>query len=695
MILISRAVPETDDPSLPTLTFRVFTVGSIFCVLGAGISQLFFYKSNSPSFSSYFVILISLPIGKAMARRLPKKRVHFLRWSFELNPGPFSIKEHLLIAILASSGASSAYASDILNIQELFFNQQMGIIASLTLLITTQTIGFGFAGLVHDLLVKPVPMLFPGTLVTTTMFNTLHAQRSIETKARLQFFAMAFIGIFLYQFLPSMLMPTLSSLALLCLVDNRIPAFRVLSSGYKGFGFPNISLDWNAIGASGPLYQPWWAALNYYAGIAGAMYIVMPLLYFSNFWNAQSFPSAIDSGLYESKFYGKFDITSLLKADHTLDWDKFELAKPVLLTPWFAIVYGISFAILTSMITHVLLWHRADVVKAVREPYHDDIHNRLMRVYDSVPRRWYLITLAISLTAAILLVASSPLQLPVWGLLLAVFMSLLFLVPAGIVKAVSDTSIGLNVITEFVAGLLMPGKPIANVCFKCYGYMAMAQALSLVTDLKIAHYMKIPPKHMFLAQLTGTVIGCVVNLAVVRLVLNPAAGYRGFLDGTEVDPTAQWDGRKVRIFYSASIIWGAIGPVEFFTGKYRNLFWGFAIGGVLPVVPWLLNKRWPRHYWRLIHFPVLLHGAGGPPQIPTNIIMSGFAAAWLSQYWARLKHPKWFARRNYVLASALDAGSSVNALCIFLLSISILKVFPLPHWFFNPERDAEHCTPGT
>jgi hypothetical protein len=37
--------------------------------------------------------------------------------------------------------------------------------------------------------------------------------------------------------------------------------------------------------------------------------------------------------------------------------------------------------------------------------------------------------------------------------------------------------------------------------------------------------------------------------------------------------------------------------------------------------------------------------------------MSGFTAAWLSQYWARRKFPKWFARRNYVLAASLDAGS--------------------------------------
>lgn len=271
------------------------------------------------------------------------------------------------------------------------------------------------------------------------------------------------------------------------------------------------------------------------------------------------------------------------------------------------------------MISHVFLWNRKDVVRAMKYPQHDDIHNQLMKSYPGVPRRWYATILCVSLFGAVVLVATTPLQLPVWGLLLAVSMSLLFLVPAGIVKAVSDTSIGLNVITEFVAGVLMPGRPIANVCFKCYGYMAMAQALDLVTDLKLAHYMKIPPKDMFISQLMGTCIGCFVNLAVVRIILNPEAGYRGFLDGSEIDPTSQWDGRKVRIFYSASILWGAIGPIEFFSGQYHKLFWGFALGAIMPIVPWLLNKKWPSSFWTLIHFPVLLHGAGGPPQLPTNV----------------------------------------------------------------------------
>lgn len=59
---------------------------------------------------------------------------------------------------------------------------------------------------------------------------------------------------------------------------------------------------------------------------------------------------------------------------------------------------------------------------------------------------------------------------------------------------------GLNIITEYIMGIILPGRPIANVCFKTYGYMSMAQAVSFLSDFKLGHYMKIPPRSMFLVQ---------------------------------------------------------------------------------------------------------------------------------------------------------------------------------------------------
>lgn len=49
-------------------------------------------------------------------------------------------------------------------------------------------------------------------------------------------------------------------------------------------------------------------------------------------------------------------------------------------------------------------------------------------------------------------------------------------------------------------GIIYPGRPIANVCFKTYGYISMSQAVSFLNDFKLGHYMKIPTRAMFVVQ---------------------------------------------------------------------------------------------------------------------------------------------------------------------------------------------------
>lgn len=45
---------------------------------------------------------------------------------------------------------------------------------------------------------------------------------------------------------------------------------------------------------------------------------------------------------------------------------------------------------------------------------------------------------------------------------------------------------------------------------------------------------------------------------------------------------------------------------------------------------------------------------------------------------------------SYVLSAALDAGSSVNALLVFFLSITVFRWWTLPKWL-GSGGDAEHC----
>jgi hypothetical protein len=44
----------------------------------------------------------------------------------------------------------------------------------------------------------------------------------------------------------------------------------------------------------------------------------------------------------------------------------------------------------------------------------------------------------------------------------------IFLVPIGMIQAVTNWQIGTNVITEFVYGYMQAGRPLGAMMFKCY-----------------------------------------------------------------------------------------------------------------------------------------------------------------------------------------------------------------------------------
>lgn len=44
--MVKSVVREDDDPSLPNITFRVLTIGTVLCAVGAAVSQLFFVSAG-------------------------------------------------------------------------------------------------------------------------------------------------------------------------------------------------------------------------------------------------------------------------------------------------------------------------------------------------------------------------------------------------------------------------------------------------------------------------------------------------------------------------------------------------------------------------------------------------------------------------------------------------------------------------
>ncbi|KAJ1930923.1 hypothetical protein EC988_009963, partial [Linderina pennispora] len=123
--MIDAAVSKTDDPSTPSLTFRVLLLGGIFSAALAFVNVYYWFRSNPITLGIPVVQLLSLPAGWILSFVLPTRQFNTfgIRWS--LNPGPFSTKEHVLISVMANTSTGVAYALDIIVVRRFWIGQPL------------------------------------------------------------------------------------------------------------------------------------------------------------------------------------------------------------------------------------------------------------------------------------------------------------------------------------------------------------------------------------------------------------------------------------------------------------------------------------------------------------------------------------------------------------------------------------------
>lgn len=107
------------------------------------------------SITSPVVQLIAYPLGTAWEKFMPKARI----FGVELNPGPFNKKEHTLITMMAAAGTTISYSISILIAQQIFYGQSWGWGFQILLIMSTQAMGFGLAGVMRRFLIWPAAMV--------------------------------------------------------------------------------------------------------------------------------------------------------------------------------------------------------------------------------------------------------------------------------------------------------------------------------------------------------------------------------------------------------------------------------------------------------------------------------------------------------------------------------------------------------
>lgn len=660
---VRSAVSNADDPDMECGTARAWFMGLVCAIVISGLNQFFFFRWPSVQIGSLVAQLIAFPFGRALARITPRWKI----FGVSLNPGPFTIKEHVLVTIMSTVGAASAYATDITAVQRVFYNQEFSLGYQWMVVMSTQLIGLSIGGISRRFLVSPPSMIWPENLVYCTLFNTLHSQQyqGIGGRggiSRERFFVYAFVISGVWYLLPGYLFTALSTFTWVCWIKPDNVVINQLFGYEYGLGMSLITFDWSQIAYIGsPLATPWWAQANLAVGFVAFFWVLSPIIYYTNTWNSEYMP-IMSREAYDNTGQ-PYHVHKILGPDGAFDMERYKAYSPLFLSTTFAVSYGLSFAAISSTLVHAILYFRKQIWMQCRRTLAEqpDIHARLMTRYREVPAWWYGVIFVVMFAFGVISIELWPTQMPVWAFVLALVIAYIYVIPIGMIQAITNQQIGLNVVTELVIGYALPGKPVAMMLFKTWGFMTMSQGLQFASDFKLGHYMKIPPRTMFWCQVVATVIAGTTQIGVQTWMFSHIEDMCDPLQPSGFSCPDTWT------FYTASVIWGVIGPrLQFSKGQtYNVLLYFFLIGAIAPLIPWLINKKWPNNYINYINIPLIFGGTGDIP--PANAVnyVPWTIVGFIFQYVIRRNHFSWWTKYNYVLSAALDSGVAVSTVIIF------------------------------
>ncbi|KAK3323160.1 OPT oligopeptide transporter protein-domain-containing protein [Cercophora scortea] len=686
---VRAVVSNHDDPDTPSSTIRAWAIGIFFVIVVASTNQIFSIRQPSITLGGHSAQVLSYPLGRAAARWLPDRNITILGKRLSLNPGPFSKKEHMLITIMASVGSLIPYTSYIVWTQYLsqYFNQPYAGSFSYQILIglATNMIGYGLAGVARRFLVWPSYCVWPTSLITVAINSAFHDEGNapvrgpfgkVFTISRLRLFIYAFGVMFFYFWFPNTIFQALSIFNWISWIAPDNVRLNSVVGFNNGVGLnPIPTFDWLNILHSGvdPLMIPLFSTINKFAGSLISMLLILTMWY-RNAFNTAYLP--INSNrLYDhaSKLY---NVSRIVDADGLFVAAKYERYSPAFLAAGNITNFLAFFMIYTATLTYALLYHSheiklgfLDLWRSLRTAEKDlgryqDVHNRLMASYREVPEWWFFGILLFSIACGVTGVAGWPTYTSPAVVFYGIVLCLVFVVPIGIIKAMTGIEVSLAVLAEFMGGSLFPGNALAMNYMKAYGFVTCSHAISFAHDLKLAHYVKIPPRQTFSAQIVATVVSTLICTALLNFQMN------NIPDVCTPEAPFRFTCPNVNSFFTSAVIWGTIGPRKVFGagGAYSLTLLGFPAGILIVLGCAYARRRFSAVSWlRQVHPVVIL--SGGAIWAPYNIsyIWPAVPVAWLSWVYIKTRWSAFWAKYAFVFAAALTTGVAISGLVIFVI----------------------------
>jgi hypothetical protein len=136
---VEHVISNKDDRTISCLTIRSSLLGICLAIGRLILNAYFHYKTNTFFMGTFHLFLLSYPLGLLLAFIIPK------RYKM-LNPGKFTIKEHLLVVIIAKA-CDPTYGLLPLDNKRVYRNtSSLNPVISIIFVSATQLMGFGIAG---------------------------------------------------------------------------------------------------------------------------------------------------------------------------------------------------------------------------------------------------------------------------------------------------------------------------------------------------------------------------------------------------------------------------------------------------------------------------------------------------------------------------------------------------------------------
>ncbi|KAI8620994.1 OPT oligopeptide transporter [Chytriomyces sp. MP71] len=678
--MVTKIVTLEDDETMPVLTFRYWLIATCLSVLAATLSTIYAYKPQILVLPTSFLLLVSYFVGKGLERILPKGM---------LNPGPFNKKEHSLMVVTASS-ASLALATELIASEYLFYNYTVPTGVGILLVMSSQFIGYGFAGFFRESLVYPRKAYYPNTLANVTLYENLHGSSGGISKKMTRYFFILVVATSIYEWAPQYIAPALQGVSIICLATAHLknPTISKVFGGTtsnEGMGLFALSFDWNAIAAQGnPMTFPWSSMINVGFGVLMCT-IFMPYLYFSNTWNAQSYPW-MGLGIYSPNSQDLYNQSAILDANNNVNFDA--VAKqglPGMSSAYVLYIMGGNIMV-TASITHILCWYWKDVKEGLvnifsKESTNKDPYHTVMHKYPEVPLWWYLTILGVFFVLGMVVcVVTKALE---WYMyIIAVIFALLFVFVSGFMLAVTGVGVPVGSVVQMIGGFIKPGNPVANMYFTLFGSTTTTQAITLLSDLKVGQYMKIPPRALLVGQMYGTFIGSIIGYFLTISIVTKNADVLVTVEGS-----TQWNGATVQDYNSAAITWGGLAKQMYAPGApYAIVFYAFFIGIIAPIIFFLAHKAVPHIGLNYLNVAIMASYLGYFCSGSNSSVFTYFLVAAYSQFYLRKFKPQIFNKYQFITAAGLDAG---NNLTVLIVALSVGGIFTsnaitFPWWLLNP-----------